>query len=195
MGSGYVGYSMSERAAEAYADGDAPLSKWNRARLVNGICGYPGSEWTPEELECAAVSDLRKFFLYRASWHHTSKFYSRTDFYSLDEDVIEAHDFAALREACATRRDARKKEPRSTVDVAKGRIVYEQWEGSRNYGRFRRHDESCLIAAGWAYTESGKKRLDGEHVLSYEVYGRAPRGTADIYRRIAANLPKSLRSR
>lgn len=60
---GYIGHSMSERAAEAYAEGAAPLSKWTRARLLDGICTYPGSEWTPQELKRATVADLRTFFL------------------------------------------------------------------------------------------------------------------------------------
>lgn len=77
--------------------------------------------------------------------------------------------------------------------VSKGRIVYDQWEGSRNYGRFRRHDEPCLIADNWAYTEGGKKRLDGEHVVSYEVFERAPRGCAEVYKRIFKSLPASLK--
>lgn len=154
---GYIGHSMSERAAEAYGAGEAPLSKWTRSRLLDGICTYPGSEWTLQELRRATVAALNS--------------------------LVEASRAERASAACHESK------------VSKGRIVYDQWEGSRNYGRFRRHDEPCLIAGNWAYTEGGKKRLDGEHVVSYEVFERAPRGTAASYRRIESALPKSLRSR
>ena len=190
---GYIGHSMSERAAEAYAEGAAPLSKWTRARLLDGICTYPGSEWTPRELKRATVADLRTFFLDRSSWHHTSKFYSRTDFYSIDDEVIAAHDVAALNDLAEASRAERASAACHESKVSKGRIVYDQWEGSRNYGRFRRHDEPCLIAGNWAYTEGGKKRLDGEHVVDYEVFERAPRGCAEVYKRIFKSLPASLK--
>lgn len=195
---GYIGYSMSERAAEAYDAGEAPLSKWDRARLVREVCGYPDSEWTEDELSSATVADLRDFFLFSSSWHHTSKFFSRTDFYAVDEEVIFNHDVDALRERAARARAERAEKKKGGAKggapaIAKGLIVYDQWEGSRNYGRFVRKEEPCLIAGGWAYTGRGKKRLDGEHIVSCTSYTRAPRGTAGIYREIQKTLPASIR--
>lgn len=59
MNSGYVGWSMSRRAGEAYDNGLAPLSK------------IKGGAW--KKIAAKIVGP--------AEWHHTSKFCNRTDFY------------------------------------------------------------------------------------------------------------------
>lgn len=33
----YIGYSMSVRAAEAYGDGERPLSKWRKEDIIDRI--------------------------------------------------------------------------------------------------------------------------------------------------------------
>lgn len=192
---GYIGFFMSERAAAAYADGEAPLSKWDRARLERCIRSYPDSEWTREELSCATVADLRRFFLIRSGWHHTGKLYSRTDFYAIDDDAVLAHDAGALREAAERSRAERAERARARAreKVFKGRIVYDQWVGSRKHGRFERRDELCLLIGDWAYTESGRKRLDGGHVVACTAYDRAPRGCAEAYRALMKTLPAPYR--
>lgn len=62
--SGYVGWSMSRRAAAACEDGEMPKSKWTKK------------------------DELFHTFLYNSSWHHTSKFFNETDFYAIDEDAL-----------------------------------------------------------------------------------------------------------
>ena len=37
VNSGYIGYSMSRRAAEAYEDGEMPKSKWTKKAMVAAI--------------------------------------------------------------------------------------------------------------------------------------------------------------
>lgn len=192
---GYIGHSMSERAAEAYGAGEAPLSKWNKLRLTQMVCTADGSEWTPEELRGATVHDLRRHFLAYTGWHHTGRFYNRTAFFGIDEEAIRLHDVQGLQRRAREARADRAEADREAHVLAKGRIAWDEWEGSRRYGRFVRREEPCLIVGNWAYTEGGKKRLDGEHVVDYEVFERAPRGTAASYRRIESALPKSLRSR
>ena len=66
---GYVGYSMSERAAAAYDAGEMPASKM--ARRLN--------------VSTAAVRGVMK----PSSWHHTSKRYNRTDFYLIEDPDAE----------------------------------------------------------------------------------------------------------
>ena len=80
---GYIGYSMSVRAAEAYENGSAPLSKWTKERAARVL------------LENGVNFDAERFFsgdwkkeLAFDSWHHTSKFFNRTDFYSFDFDEL-----------------------------------------------------------------------------------------------------------
>ena len=35
MNSGYSGYSMSNRAVDAYEDGEMPLSKWTKKMIIS----------------------------------------------------------------------------------------------------------------------------------------------------------------
>lgn len=50
VNSGYIGYSMSRRAAEAYEDGEMPKSKWTKKAMVAAIkdaCASSTSNTTP----------------------------------------------------------------------------------------------------------------------------------------------------
>ena len=40
VNSGYIGHSMSRRAAEAYEDGEMPKSKWTKKAMVAAIQSY-----------------------------------------------------------------------------------------------------------------------------------------------------------
>ena len=84
---GYYGYSMSNNAVEAYENGEKPLSKWTKSDILteleeNGV--------SPDIISLAKslkLSDLKEIFLYKSSWHHTSKMYNRTDFYAVDDQL------------------------------------------------------------------------------------------------------------
>ncbi len=187
---GYVGHSMSVRAAMAYGDGEMPKSKWTKSVLIDRI-RQADSFWPVDLLFSCLLATLRERFLRRSSWHHTGRYFNETDFFALNEDVIAAHDVDGLLEADIAMRARNKKPGDSPVSSAvKGRIRFESWEGSRKHGRFVTHELACLIIGNWAYTECGKKRLDGAHVLDVERFERAPRGTAATYERIAATLPR-----
>ncbi len=87
---GYNGWSMSNNAVDAYENGEMPLSKWNKAAILDAI------EYEDLELKCSLdkistlpLAILKSTFLKYTSWHHTSKFYNCTDFYSLDVDYIK----------------------------------------------------------------------------------------------------------
>ena len=81
---GYYGYSMSNNAVSAYEVGEKPLSKWTKKKIIE-LC----KEYTQLDISKLTVSELKEKMLVRSSWHHTSKFYNKTDFYSLDVDYIE----------------------------------------------------------------------------------------------------------
>ena len=74
--------SMSNRAVEAYEDGEAPLSKWTRNLFTEVLSGYNSPE-VADILSAIPVSVLKDIALVRSSWHHTGIFYNPTDFYSL----------------------------------------------------------------------------------------------------------------
>ena len=49
MNSGYSGYSMSNRAVDAYEDGEMPLSKWTKKMIISEVVEQ--EHFTEEELK------------------------------------------------------------------------------------------------------------------------------------------------
>ncbi|MCM1259271.1 MAG: hypothetical protein NC307_15705 [Roseburia sp.] len=91
---GYYGYSMSNNAKDAYACGEMPISKWTKKAIIESIEeGVEGEEinlqCSLEKLKKLPLAILKSYYLIYSSWHHTSKFYNETDFYSLDISYIE----------------------------------------------------------------------------------------------------------
>lgn len=103
---GYVGSSMSERAVEAYANGEMPKSKWTKAAMLYAIDNQlnefeDDQKITSEEREelFTAINAMKKeemfsTFMEYSSWHHTSKFANATDFYRITEDIEDYRRFA-----------------------------------------------------------------------------------------------------
>lgn len=122
--SGYHGYSMSNNAVTAYATGEKPFSKWTKKAMLSEIAEQIDEGIYPESvLDDVKQMDTAqlKEFLRHSSWHHTSKFYNRTHFYSLDVDAIVEH--LGYRNVI-----------KGTFN---GRTVYGNWTGERNEsGRF-----------------------------------------------------------
>lgn len=75
---GYNGYSMSNRAVDAYENGEKPYSKWTKTAVVEHIAEIL-------DIDASDVILLKPFksYLSLTSWHHTSKMYNKTDFYSV----------------------------------------------------------------------------------------------------------------
>lgn len=80
-GRGYSGYSMSVNATNAYENGIKPLSAWNSqdAKDFSEIIGYEMS-----------LKDFRQFLkdYGEKGYHHTSKMYNKTIFYSIAEAFL-----------------------------------------------------------------------------------------------------------
>lgn len=80
---GYVGWSMSVRASDAYSQGEKPISKFKKSDVeaVQELF----SELNIELKNRLTVKGLKEFLKESgpSSWHHTSKFYNATDFYSV----------------------------------------------------------------------------------------------------------------
>ena len=77
MNSGYTGYSMSKRAAEAYQNGERPLSKWTKKDIINEIKEYASDNNLPFSialLNKVKAKVLKDSLLKETSWHHTSSF-------------------------------------------------------------------------------------------------------------------------
>ncbi len=132
--SGYHGYSMSNRALDAYSNGEKPLSKWTKAEIISAIAEIDSAK--AELLRSVKLSTLKENVLYCSSWHHTSNMYNKTNFYSIDEDLIKGLTEEDITKLASANRDKKKKSK-----TYKGDIFYLEWSGTRNYPKA---EEKCL---------------------------------------------------
>lgn len=79
---GYHNFSMSNNAVAAYQGGERPMSKWTKESILDCF----NNEETRGIFSELKVMDLKEILLERSSWHHTSKNYNKTDFYSFWPD-------------------------------------------------------------------------------------------------------------
>lgn len=187
--SGYVGQSMSVRARAAYNAGEQPKSYWTKEAIISEVTSI-SDKFTEEQLNKYLKHTLEVFFLKFSSWHHTGKYACETDFYKISVDKFTT--LERLNRCDADERAERKEKKK--VRPQKGYIRYEEWEGTRNYGKFIQYEEHCLIIGNQAYLRSGKrKNIYGSHILKIERYDRAPRNTAKIYKKLEYSLPKKYR--
>ena len=85
---GYDGYSMSNNARLAYQSGERPLSKWNKDAFLEEVADLEGEIY--EKVKNTPLYILKDFLDY-SSWHHTSKHYNITNFYSFNiESFVSA---------------------------------------------------------------------------------------------------------
>lgn len=121
---GYIGYSMSERAAAAYDEGARPLTKitndWLRENGINATQ--------------TVVRDLIKVGqIYTTEWHHTGSKYNRTEFFR-PEAIREVVNNLSPEEISAARSKAAqlRKQERAEVVHEHCWVEWLQWtKGSR----------------------------------------------------------------
>ena len=83
-------HGMSNNAVAAYEDGEKPLSRWTKKDILEGIEEAYDDEDVKAAAKKLALSDLKRIFLICSGWHHTSKYYNCTDFYSVDDSICLA---------------------------------------------------------------------------------------------------------
>jgi hypothetical protein len=87
---GYVGSSMSQNAALAYASGEMPKSKWTKRRMLEEIrsyCEMFGVKIADDVPDMKKDELFERFFEWKG-WHHVGKYANEVDFYGLDEDAV-----------------------------------------------------------------------------------------------------------
>ena len=93
---GYYNYSMSNNAVEAYERGEMPISKWSKKAIMEELSKCNVKPEHMAAFKAMSINELRDKLLYSCGWHHTSKYYNRTEFYSFeydeDEDYLEPAD-------------------------------------------------------------------------------------------------------
>ena len=135
--SGYYGFKMSNRAAEAYENGEKPLSKWTKKAIIEQIEEYieeNGIICPIETLKKTTSPVLKKLLLKRTSWHHTSYYANATDFYSVNYDVLEDLTQEEIEAAAVVSKKAAVK-----LNRYRGNIDYLEWTGSRKHPKAIRH--------------------------------------------------------
>lgn len=195
MNSGYSGYSMSNRAVDAYEDGEMPLSKWTKKMIISEVVEH--EHFTEEELKKYHKNVLAEYFLFESSWHHTSKFCNATDFYSIDEDIAKEGSIKELEEIKKRYTPERKpKKEIKKLEARKAHITYLEWVGTRVHPKATNVDAYAVIIGNWAYLENGKKKSICSNGFKVNKYlDRAPRGSAVIFKRILKRLPDPVKKK
>lgn len=146
MNNGYFGFSMSNRAVEAYEDGEMPLSKWTKAEMIERAeelieeyeitlhCDF-------EKVKKLCAPELKEYLLHHSSWHHTSKCCNETDFYEIDLDWLEQvtdEELDRIAEEAKIKREQAKSVEKRSVKY-RGDLFYSEW-----YNKGRTCYDYCL---------------------------------------------------
>lgn len=181
---GYSGYSMSNNAVAAYEDGEMPLSKWTKSAILSELAELDYSQEIQDVAKKLTVAQLKDIFLFKSSWHHTSKMYNRTDFYSVNPDVsmdminnyIETH-------------TNQPKQAKQDPGVEYCYVSYGEWEGSKRRPKLVEYENYAIIKGPWAYVwDDGlvkKKKPSGSHFYVEKTYDEIPDDAKDIFEKIA----------
>lgn len=173
---GYVGWSMSRRAVEAYESGEMPKSKWTKTAIVDalkGACDELDLMYDPS-VERMRKDELSGRFLCNSSWHHTGKFFNVTDFYAVDADAV-AEAFRPMTEnELAERQAARDKAlaDAATAREAMQKEIAEKASLRRAYRAENGFDPDTVAAFAREHPERCHERTSrkGNRVLSYIDY-------------------------
>lgn len=87
---GYLGSSMSVRAAEAYEQSEMPISRWTKTAIIQAVKDYCFDfdlAYDPD-IENNTKAELVKEFLEYKSWHHSSRTAREVEFFGLNEDAV-----------------------------------------------------------------------------------------------------------
>ena len=139
---GYHNFSMSNNAVAAYSMGRMPLSKWTKTAIIEAAAEYLESMDDSQSKEKLALlskcklANLKQRLLHCTEWHHTSKHYNMTDFYSLNE--MELDELTADRVAEWNADDEKPPAPAEPTRKL-GSIDYIIWGGTRKHPKAFEH--------------------------------------------------------
>jgi hypothetical protein len=122
--SGYTGFSMSNRAAEAYTNGEKPYSKWTKREILEKVREISADK--EQLLSRLPLNTLKDTVLVRTSWHHTSSRCNRTDFYSVSDEAVQNFSEDQVTELCQKTTSEKAASLRYP-----GEIRYLEWSGTR----------------------------------------------------------------
>lgn len=115
---GYLGSSMSVRAAEAYEQGEMPISRWTKTAIIQAVKGYCFDfdlAYDPD-IENNTKAELVKEFLEYKSWHHSSRTAREVEFFGLNEDAV-CRSFEQMSEEQIIERDRQMADERAALEA------------------------------------------------------------------------------
>ena len=155
--SGYCGYSMSNNAVDAYRCGEKPLSKWLKTDLIDAIEDVIEDKTDIAKFKKLTVKQLKSHFLCKTSWHHTSKMYNETSFYSIDEDNIDRF---LKGELVITNEKVKASEQKEMIE-----IEYPVWGGTKRHPKIVGYETMTgEIKGDWCVSTTGRKKLSGNWI-------------------------------
>lgn len=173
MNSGYNGFSMSNRAVEAYANGERPLSKWTKTDILSDLKKLGVDDGMIKELKKLSKQSLANAFLYCSSWHHTSSYCLKTNFYSVDElkakNITQEYidSIKKLEEMLKADTPAKRSESAAEDDSYKADVEYLEWSGTRKHPKATKvelknctvKEKGCFYLITTSTGESLKKKI------------------------------------
>lgn len=115
---GYLGSSMSVRAAEAYEQGEMPISRWTKTAIIQAVKDYCFDfdlAYDPD-IENNTKAELVKEFLEYKSWHHSSRTAREVEFFGLNEDAV-CRSFEPMSEEQIIERDRQIADERAALEA------------------------------------------------------------------------------
>ena len=154
---GYYGYKMSNNAVLAYASGEKPYSRWKKQDIIQAIekairDGDIELHFSMKMVKKIPLKELKWRALYCSSWHHTSKEYNRTDFYSIDFDFFNELTDEKIQEIL----DNIKPEEKPSEEHWKCKFLI--WGGTKNHPTSKEIIEEGIVKGDWFYRKDGSKK-------------------------------------
>lgn len=115
---GYLGSSMCVRAAEAYEQGEMPISRWTKTAIIHAVKDYCFDfdlAYDPD-IEKKTKAELAKEFLEYKSWHHSSRTAREVEFFGLNEDAV-CRSFEQMSEEQIIERDRQMADERAALEA------------------------------------------------------------------------------
>lgn len=175
---GYNGWSMSNNAVEAYESGEKPLSKWTKTAIFEAISGNSDYNFNSDvisALKKMPVKALKELVLERTSWHHTSNHYNKTNFYSVDFDLIEeltTENLEILLKSAEA--DKKNESPKDIPEIWE--CTFLEWSGTRKHPKATEITEIGEIKGNWFYrTDGSKKSINANGFRKIKKIGKISR--------------------
>jgi hypothetical protein len=105
-------------------------------------------------LKKAHGSVVKELVLMKTSWHHTSKHYNETDFYSINEDALSKLTNEKIQETVLSH----KNEQSITIVSEQWKCEFYVWSGTRKRPKATKMTDVGEIRGNWFYLKDGTKK-------------------------------------